>query len=341
MTYRLQPRRVLNLFYLVTATFVCALLLAEAHTLQAHGENASPALKKVSFAPQWLPQAQFAGFMVAKDKGFYEQEGLDVEIHVGGPDKPPLDLVAAGEATFCTDWLSNAVSKRASGLRIVNLAQIVQRSALMLIARRTSGITRPADLEGKAVGLWVGHFYVAPKIFFRKFGLSVNIVPNYSSVSLFLENAVQAISAMYYNEYHTIINSGYDPEDLTVFLFRDAGLNFPEDGVYCLGDTFLSDPRSCRGFVDGSLRGWRYAFTHPEEALDIVMNHAKAAHHATNRAHQRWMLARMKEIIVPEGDYSHFGKLSVTEFTQVCEALKEFGFIKESPSFEEFYRGRR
>ncbi len=105
-------------------------------------------LKKASFAPQWIPQAQFAGYMVALDKGFYKEAGIDLTLLVGGPGNPPLDAIQTGKATFCTDWLSNGIEKRSWAIDVVNLAQISQRSALVLVAKKKSGIEAPQDLNG-------------------------------------------------------------------------------------------------------------------------------------------------------------------------------------------------
>ncbi len=147
------------------------------------------------------------------------------------------------------------------------------------------------------------------------------------------------MSAMWYNEYHAIVNSGLNPEDLTLFFFSRLGLNFPEDGMYCLENTFRTDPEICKAFVQASMKGWLYAFENQDDALNIVMKHAKAAHSGTNKAHQRWMLARMKELIIPEGDTDNLGKLNRSDYAYVCDVLKDFHVIYRSPRYNDFYRG--
>jgi len=296
-------------------------------------------LKKVVMLPQWLPQAQFAGYMLAVEKGFYREAGLDVDLLRGGPDKPPFHVLETGGATFCTDWLSNAIQKRAAGLRVVNVGQIIQRSALLLVAKKKSGILRPEDLNGKKVGVWAGQFYLQPVSFFRKYGLNVNVVPCYSSMGLFLKGGVDANTAMWYNEYHTLLNSGLDADELTAFFFADLGLNFPEDGIYCTQDTFESDPTMCAAFLQASLKGWLYAFEHKEEALQIVMKHADAANTGANKAHQRWMLDRMQDLILPGDDRAEMGKLKPGDYASVGEVLLTQKLIGSIPPFDQFYRG--
>ena len=285
--------------------------------------------------PQWVPQAQFAGYYTALEKGFFLKRGLQVEILRGGPEKPPSKLLQSGQAEFGTFFLASAIKMKADGLDLTNTFQLVQDSSQMLLAKKSSGINSAKDLEGRKVGLWGSEFQLQPNAFFAMHGVRVRPVQQSVTVNLFLRDGVDVVSAMWHNEYHSILNSGIDPEELTVFFFKDVGLNFPEDGLYCLSTFIEQNPEDVRKFVQASAEGWAYAFEHEEEALDIVMRHVEAANVATNRVHQRWMLKRMKDISTPPG--KTVGELKREDYENVSRELKKAGFIENIPDFSGFY----
>jgi len=298
---------------------------------------AEKALKKASFIPQWSPQAQFAGYYVAYEKEFYRKNGIDLTILQGGPDRPSSQFLTQGKADFATLWLSTALRLASSGQDIINIGQIIQRSALMLVAKKSSNIKTPQDINGKKVSLWGEDFQIQPKAFFKKYGLHVKVIPQSFTINLFLRGGVDVASAMWYNEYHTIINSGLNPDELTPFLFYEHGLNFPEDGIYVLKETFKKDPDLCRAFVEASMEGWRFAFSHPQESLDIVLQYILRAKIPANRIHQRWMLDRMKDLILPPNHPIPMGALDRSDYEGVARELKESGLIKKMPDYSSFF----
>jgi NitT/TauT family transport system substrate-binding protein len=291
---------------------------------------------RVSFVPQWIPQAQFAGYYVAKEKGFFQKSGLEVNVLRGGPDKPSGEWLKKGGADFATMFLATAIVEKARGTRLVNIGQIVSRSSQVLIAKKSSGINSWYDINGKKAGLWGGELSIMPLALFKRYGLQVTVVPQSSTVNLFLRGGVDVVSAMLYNEYHALLTAGVEPEELTVFRLSELGFNLPEDGIYCLESKLKDDPETCRRFVEASLEGWRYAFEHPEEALDIVMKYVEEAKIATNRQHQKWMLEHLRDVI----DLPAFGgnpaPLNKDNYMSISGELWSNGLIEDIPEFSDF-----
>ena len=296
------------------------------------------ALKKATFIPQWGPQAQFAGYYVALEKGIYKRHGIDLTILTGGPGRPSADLLRDKEADFATIWLSTGIQMRSEGIKVLNIAQMLQRSALMLVTKKRNGIKHPRDMNKKKIGLWGMDFQVQPKAFFKKYNLDVKIIRQSYSVILFLRDGVDVASAMWYNEYHTILNAGINENELVPFFFHDHGLNFPEDGIYTLEDTFVKDPELCKAFVRASIEGWKYAFENPKEALDIVLKNLQKEHLPAQRVHQKWMLDKMKKLTTPQGNLTSIGKLHPADFVLVVKVLKDNRLIENPPRYGDFYR---
>jgi len=295
-------------------------------------------LKKVTFVPHWVPQAQFAGYYVALDKGIYKKHGIDLTIITGGPKVSSSSMLKEGKVDFALLWLSNAIQLKARGAEIVNIAQLVNKSALMLIAKKSSGISKPEDMNGKKVGIWGGDFQIQPLAFFKKHNLNVISIMQGNSINLFFFGGIDVTTAMWYNEYHTIINSGLNKEELNTFFFSDYGLNFPEEGIYCSEKLLKEDPALCKAFTAATLEGWQYAFNHSNEALEIILKYIKGTNLPYNKAHQQWMLDRMKDLIFPSGKMENFEYLTLENYKLVSEKLFDNNLINKTPEYKELYK---
>jgi NitT/TauT family transport system substrate-binding protein len=308
----------------------------ESETADAAGKGDGP----ITLQLQWHPQAQFAGYMVAQHKGLFRQAGLDeVRLEWGSADIRPLERLANEDVDFCTAWLSTAIAERTQGRPIVQIAQVLKRSSMMLVARSDSGIATPADMSGRRVGLWGGEFDLLPNAFFKKHSVHPLVVPQSNSMVPFLRGAVDAASAMYYNEYHQLLDAGVQESELRVFAFADYGLDFPEDGIYCSETTRAQRAEQCAAMVTAVRQGWEYAFGHERETLELVMDYCGRANVRTNRAHQRWMLRTLKQAMAgPAGEgAAAWGSLSPEVYAGVAGALLDQGLIDQVPVFSTFY----
>ncbi len=319
-------------------TFIifCLVLLSSSVNGVDTKAYASPS-KKARFIAQWSHQAQFAGYYVAYEKGIYKKYGIDLTIMNGGPESPSAEYLKNGKSDFATMFLSTAIREKADGVNLVNIAQIVQRSALMLVTKKSSKINGPKDMDGKKIGLWGPEFQVQPRALFKKYEVEPKIIPQSQSINLFLRDGVDVASAMWYNEYHTILNNGIDTDELRTFFFYEYGLNFPEDGIYTSKENFEKDPSLSCAFVKASIEGWKYTFENPDEAIEIVLKYMRNSKLPANRAHQKWMLDKMRDIIIADGDLTTIGVLKEEDYNRVTDELKKTGLTKAPPQFREFY----
>jgi NitT/TauT family transport system substrate-binding protein len=314
---------------LLVITLVCS-----AFTVIAHADI-NPHLTPVRFMPLWTPQAQFAGYYMAHEKGIYAKHGIHVKILESGPGFSPSQALKNGKADFAALWLSTAVGERAQGTDLVNLAQLIQKSSLMLITKKSSGIDTLEAMQGKKISLWGGDLSIPIMAVLNKKNIPIREIRQSQTINLFLRGGIDATSAMWYNEYHTILSSGVNPEELNVFFMSEYNMNFPEDGIYALRNTVQKDPKLAHAFVNATLEGWRYAFEHPEEAVEVTLKYMRQAGLPANSAHQTWMLNRMRDLLQPL-QAGQFGELNPQSYHFVVNRMQQDKLIVNHADYNEF-----
>ena len=192
--------------------------------------GAAHAADKVTLQLKWVTQAQFAGYYVAKDKGYYKDEGLDVTIKPGGPDVAPEQVLAGGGADVVVDWMPAALAAREKGAAMVNIAQPFKHSGLELTCRADTGIKTPADLKDRTLGVWFyGNEYPflnwMGKLGYKTDGSpgGVKVLKQGFNVDPLLQKQADCISTMTYNEYWQVIDAGYKPESARRLQIRGPG----------------------------------------------------------------------------------------------------------------------
>ncbi len=278
---------------------------------------------KVTLQLKWVTQAQFAGYYVAKDKGFYKAEGLDVTIKPGGPDIAPPQVIAGGGADVIVDWMPSALAAREKGVPLVNIAQPFKRSGMMLTCRKDSGIATPADFKDKTLGVWFfGNEYPfmawMAKLGYKTDGSAggVKVVKQGFNVDPLIQKQAACVSTMTYNEYWQVIDAGLKPEDLVVFNYTDQGVSTMEDGLYVL-ESKLSDPAfvtRMAKFVRASMKGWAWARANPDAAAKIVLENDATG--AQTEKHQTRMMGEINKLT--EGSD---GKLDPADYGRTVKTL--------------------
>ena len=299
--------------------------------------------RKVVLHLQWLPQAQFAGYLVAAEKGFYREAGLSNVVIDSRAAAGPFQALLASECDFCCAWLPLAIRERSRGGELVELVQLFQDSSLAFIAHKESGIKSLSDLQGRRCQIWKSDVGDLPRLILKQSRVEPEIVPLTVSQSLFLRKIVPAQVVTLHNEYNGILEAGVRPEELVVITAKDCGFDYPEDGLFCRTETRKQEPELCAAFAEASLRGWVYALEPRNEAevLDIIVARAHTARNITNRNHQRWMLRKVREHVTHRvgDDPAAWGKLSPEAYRKTVDMLRNAGEITEAVPYENFYRG--
>ena len=277
---------------------------APASSEAAPTEEACTELMPVNLQLQWFVQAQFGGYYAAKDKGFYEEQCLDVTILEGGVDIVPQTQLAQGAADYAIAWVPKALASREQGAGIVDVAQVFQRSGTLQVSWADSGISTPADLAGKKVGNWgFGNEY---ELFAGltqaglKPGKDVELVQQQFDMQALLNREIDAAQAMTYNEYAQVLEAVnpdtgelYQPEDFTVINWNDVGTAMYQDAIWA-SEERLADPayqEMTQAFVTASLKGWIYA----QECADIITANGSKL----GASHQLWMMNEVNKLIWP------------------------------------------
>ena len=309
---------------------LCALLLA---LPLAAGAREGTDLVPVTLALQWKPQSQFAGYYLARDHGYYREAGLDVTFVHANTDRGSLMILTAGEAQLATAALTDALLLAP---RLVQIAQLVRRDSNLIIGWKDMGILRVEDLDGKPVSYWQGVSSIF-EAFFTLHDIRPIPIPQYYSINLFLERGVAACAAKEYNDLHRLFQAGIDLDQVSVFKIRDYGLGFPEDGLYAEAGWAGRHPELLAPLRQATLKGWRYAQAHPEEAIAVVMAEARQARVPTNLPHEQWMLRHLLEsIFIPGEDPAVAGSLEVTAFREAAATLQAAGLLREAPDVARF-----
>jgi NitT/TauT family transport system substrate-binding protein len=292
--------------------------------------------RKLTFMPHWLPQAQFAGYYVAQDQGFYEQAGLEVEILHPSASINALTYLNEGKTDIISLFLITALHAADSGINLVNIAQISQNSAIMFVARKSDGISKIADFSNRKVGIWRAGFREAPQALLDKNGVEVEWVPILSTTNLFLLGGIDVMTVMWYNEYNQLYLNGIDHDELNTFFMSDYGFNIPEDGLYVMKNTAETRQDDLTAFIEASLRGWEYARQNTEYTLDMVVTVMRKANIPSNKAHQQWMLEKIFELQSTEEKGVKPTELKQDDFLNALEIYNKFkgsGFLIDYDQF--------
>lgn len=293
---------------------------------------AQQASNKFVFTPQWTAHAQFAGYYVAKEKGFYKQAGLDVDIIHPSVSQTAENRLRNRESQATTLQLCQAMEIIDNGISLVNILQTSMNNGTVIVSRRDKD---PLTQRGARVGMWHAGFSQIPICMSIKERLNYKWIRFTSNVDLFLKGAIDGTLAMSYNEYYQLMQMGFTFTEKNVYRFCDHGYNIQEDGVYMRRDYYETHKDQARKFAQASKKGWEWAAEHQEETLDIVMKYVRENHITTNRVLQRLMLKEVLRLQVDQKSKKREFRLRPDMVKFASKLMKECQLLKNDVTYNQ------
>lgn len=225
---------------------------------------------------EWVIQGQFAGPLVALEKGYYKEAGVEMELMPAGPDIKPGVTVAQGTDSFGIGHPNQVISARANGAPLVTVAQFGHRSASVYVARKSTGITGIKDMKGHSVGLWFGgdeHEFLS---MLNAAGIpqeDVKIVNQGFDIIAWLNGDYEVMQATIYNELQQVYRQGIKKDDLVFLDASESGVALVNTGIFTTEKVIAERPDAVQAVVTATMRGWKEALANPEEAAKIVVKH--------------------------------------------------------------------
>ena len=227
-------------------------------------------LQKTSIQLMWVDQFEFAGFYMAKEKGFYEKIGLDVEIKKYNLSTNVLNEVLEKKADFGVNS-SSLIIKKSLGKDIVILGSIFQSSPLIILALKDSRIKNIHDIKNKKLMMTSEQYEAAPlqsMLISENISLkSINLIDHSFNVDDLINKKTDFMMAYTTNEPYLLKEKGYESQ---IFHLKDYGFNFYEEILFTSKEFANNNPKLVKDFYDASISGWYYAFENIDETAQLI-----------------------------------------------------------------------
>lgn len=278
--------------------------------------------EKITIQLKWRHSFQFAGYYAAKEKGFYAEEGLDVDLKEREISKPYIEEVVKGNAEYGTAD-AGLLLHRAKGEPIVLLKQIFQHSPLIFIAKKENGIVSPYEMIGKKVRFDPGSGNFAPltAMLTETIGNLSQIIPVPQSYDLreFVEGDVDVISAYLSSQPFELEKMGVE---FTIINPQNYGVDFYGDNLFTTEQELSTHPQRVAKVIRATLKGWKYALEHQKELIDIIIKKYNKNAGPEQLAYEAKMTERM---IIP--DLIRLGSVNHRRYSRIAEIYAELGLL--------------
>lgn len=290
---------------------------------------AQPA-EKLRLRLEWTPQAQFAGYIVAQELGWYQAAGLNLQILPAGPDLKPQVTVASGTDDIGVGVANEIVTARDHGVPLKIIAQIFQDSANRYVLKKQNSISSLLELRGKPVGLWLGGDEAEFVAMLKTVGMTlrdVRVIPQGFSVIPFLQDQYVLSEVTIYNELILIERQGYGPDKLQILSPSSYKAAILGDMLFTTEKTIATRENSLVRFLTASLKGWQFALNNPNETVTLVTKYNRELKPADQRAQLKAISELIKAGEAPE---QGIGYMDPAKYQTTIQVLLDSGQISKA-----------
>lgn len=274
---------------------LAALVLATLPGCAAPRRTTAPQLMKATLSLDWVPNTNHTGFYVAKEKGWYAEEGLDLQIQIPSDPAAALKQVAYGNTEFGVSFQEEVTIARSNDIPVVSIAAIIQHNTSAFASLAETGITQAKDIEGKR---------------YASYGLPIErpILGQLMACDGGDVNKVEFIDVGF-DAFPALVGKRVDLA--WIFLAWDGvqaeimGLQLNILPLYgsCVPDyytpliitgesTLQNKPDLVRRFLAATVRGYEYAIAHPQESAKILLRASPETDPELVRRSQAWLSPR-------------------------------------------------
>lgn len=281
--------------------------------------HAAMAAEQVTLQLKWKHAFQFAGYYVAKQQGYYQQAGLDVQIKEAEASTNVLDEVLAGKANFGVGTSSLLLARKA-GKPVVVLAAIFQHSSSVLITPDKGTTQSIQDLNNKHI--MVESLSSEIFAYLKREGIALNhlqIVPHSFKTDELLAAKVDAITAYTIYEPFLLDNAGFR---YRIYSPRTAGIDFYGDNLFTSEAEIEQYPDRVKAFRAASLRGWEYAMAHPDETIQLILN---TYPQQRSKEHYQYEFSQMLALM--RSDLITIGYMNAVRWRHIADTYAEIGML--------------
>ena len=283
-------------------------------------------LQKTSIQLMWLDQFEFAGFYMAKEKGFYQDVGLDVELKKFDSSIDLTQKVLDKESDFGLNSSSLIIDK-AKGKDVVLLGTIFQSSPLILLSLKDSNINNFADLKNKKIMVSNNQENFAPlQSMLKSQGLQIqelNLISHTFNVDDLINKKTDLMSAYITNEPFVLNEKGYE---VNIFNPKDYGFNFYENILFTSKEFALKNPKLVKDFYNATMKGWKYAFDNIDETVKLIHEKYNSQNKSLNAL--IFEANEMKKLVYDKN--GKFGTISQEKINLILNTYRVMGLINNS-----------